>query len=241
MNPVLTFIVAHAATAIAKANNALTAFGDIPFSDHLVKAKENPEPTGYAKRIQLVSKGKLVDTGKCPPGQWAIVDGEEVTPLGKAVDIVPLAVLDKALDTSGDEVEVVFGRDSEQYQEIAERSTQQDSGCMHGPCFLVWERTQGEFFEIFFNNKSGRMEAPKLNDFLPISKAAAKANGLEARGPAPANLSAKYIEKPRYSWFAPQIKASQATFDKTPSAEAVIKSVTQFLEQANVEEEERDR
>ena len=240
MNPLNLKVVSAFAAYVARAND-LVAFGDLPFSDHAIAAQKNPEPAGYAARIQLVSKGKLVDEGKCPPGEFAIIDGDTVTPLGKEIDVVPLAVLDKALDTSGDEVVVAFGRDNATYQEIAERSTEKDSGCMFGPCFLVLERTHGTVFEIFLNNKSGRSEAKKLYPFLPVGPAQAKAHGVEARAPKACQIKSKYIKKPRYSWFAPQVVETKATFDKTPSKEVAIAAVKNFLKQAEVEDEGRDR
>jgi len=228
------------ATAIARAND-LVAFGDIPFSAHIVAAKEAPEPTGYAKRIQLVSKGKLVDTGKCLPGSLAIVDGESVVSLGKEIDFVPLAVLDKALDCSGGTVSVEFGRSNPKYQEIANRSLTANSGCMFGPCFLVWERTHGQFFEIFLNNKSARMEAAKLYPHLPISAAAAKANGIEAQAPKRTKMATKYVTKGKNSWFVPVVTESTAKFDKVPTNEQLITAVTSFLKQGELVKDEQAR
>lgn len=242
MNPstfTLRFVAAWA-TFVARAND-LVAFGDLPFSDHAIAAQKNPEPAGYASRIQLVSKGKLVDEGKCPPGDFAIIDGDTVTPLGKLIDVVPLAVLDKALDTSGEEVTVAFGRDNAIYQEIAERSNTADSGCMYGPCFLVFERSTSNFYEIFLNNKSGRSEAKKLYPFLPIGAAQAKAHGVKAQSPRPCEVKSKYIKKPRYSWFAPQVGESTATFDNPPEQAVAVAAVKNFLKQAEVEEESRER
>ena len=221
----------------------LTTFGgDIPFSQAALTKPGANQERDYAARLQLVSKGKLVDSGKVRPGSFAVVDGENVTDLGPSVDCIPLACLDKALDVSGEEVSVAFGKDNPEYQRIAEAAGQPDSGCMFGPVYLLFERTTGSFLELFFNNKSGRIVADRLGALLPISKAAAEAHGVEARAPQAANVSSKYIEKGRYAWFAPEItKAEGVSFDNPPSAEALTKAVVNFLKQGEYEAEGRDR
>ena len=246
MNPsTLTLrIVSAFAVVVARANDLVAgAFGDLPFSDHAIAAQKNPEPAGYASRIQLFSKGKTDDKGDTvvDAGNFAIVDGDSYNILGKEIDVVPLAVLDKALDCSGEEVIVAFGRDNEVYQRIAEDSNTQDSGCMYGPCFLVFERTTSNFYEIFLNNKSGRSEAKKIYPYLPIGAAQAKAHGVQPQSPRPCHIKAKFIKKPRFSWFAPQVSDSVAQFDNPPTQEAAVAAVTNFLKQAEVEDEGRDR
>lgn len=246
MNPsTLTFRFIQAFAAVVARANELVAFGDLPFSEHAIAAQKNPEPTGYASRIQLFSKGKTDDAGNTvvEAGNFAIVDGDNYKILGKEIDVVPLAMLDKALDCSGDDVEVAFGRTTEAYQRIAGDSKVQDSGCMYGPVFLVFERTTGNFYEIFFNNASGRREAPKLLAYLPIGPAAAKANGVNPQPPRPVQIQSKFVNPPksRYSWFAPSVTDTTAVFDNPPSQESAINAVKNFLKQAEVEEEDRDR
>lgn len=235
-----TLFIAATATVIARANE-LVAFGDLPFSDHAIAAKQNPEPRGYAPRLQLVSKGGLVDSGTVPPGNFAIVDGDNVTVLGKSIDCIPLAVIDKALDCSGESVIVAFGRDNEVYKRIAETSTEADSGCMFGPCFLVFERSTAQFCELFFNSKSGRRSADKVYPFLPVSKASAKAHGLTAQPPRPLNLTSENVKKGRFSWFVANPAPSVAKFEKTPTTEAAIAAINTFLQQAVTEKDDHAR
>ena len=47
--------------------------------------------TEYLPRIQLISKGKYVDTGKIAPGRWGIPlpGGEDITDLGPSIDVIP--------------------------------------------------------------------------------------------------------------------------------------------------------
>ena len=224
-------------------NNSLVAFGAIPFSAAaLAKPKQNLD-RGYASRLQLCSKGKLVDEGKVRPGSFAVIDGESVIDLGKAVTVIPLACLDKALDVSGDEVIVAFGEDNPEYKRIQHQAGSQDSGCMFGPVYLVFETSTCQFLELFFNNKSGRNEAPKLATFLPISAEAAKQYGVEARAPRAATVKSKLVQKGKWSWFAPEVVDGPASLDveTPPSAQDITQACENFAKQAVVEEEGRDR
>ena len=56
--------------------------------------------TDFLQRMQLVTKGKYVDTQKIQPGRYGVPQpgGEEIVDLGESVDIFPLAVRPKALD-----------------------------------------------------------------------------------------------------------------------------------------------
>lgn len=213
----------------------LSLFNSLPVSAAALTKSEEATSGGrkYAARLQLVSKGKLVDSGKVRPGCFAIIDGENVTDLGKSIDLIPLAVLDKALDVSGETPVVAFNRNNPEFKRIAETSKTVNSGCMYGPCFLVFERTSGSFLEIFFNNKSGRAEADKLKDFVPVNAADAEALGISARPASPACIKSKYIEREQWSWFAPEIGAAEGvSFDKTPTADELLEAVNRFLGQA---------
>lgn len=212
---------------------ALAAFGELPFSSAVVAVNSLDEVPSFFPRIQLYGKGAAVDQGQIKPGHYGEPQDDAVLDLGQQIDIIPLAVLDKALDVSDrDNIVTVFGKDNPDYQEIVSKSSVQDSGCMYGPVFLVIERSTGRFFEFFANNKSARRECSKLINYLPVNKAAAKQLNIEPRPPQAASLGSKYIKKPRFSWFAPTVGPSSAKFDNLPSTEVIIKAVTAFLEQA---------
>jgi hypothetical protein len=220
--------------------NALSVFGEIPFSDaaSAITAPASEVPS-FFPRIQLYGKGSAVDQGQIKPGHYGVPQEVSVIDLGAEIDVIPLAVLDKALDVSNsDQIVSVFGKTNPVYIEIANRSQEQDSGCMYGPVFLLLERSTGKFYEFFANNKSARREADRLLNFLPVNESAAKALGIDPRLPQAARLSAKYIKKPRYSWFAPVVAASTAQFTKLPTIDIVVKSVETFLKQALPKEDE---
>jgi len=229
-----SYILKKAKTKMSESNNGLSLFGEIPFSEAAssITAPASEVPS-FFPRIQLYGKGSAVDQGQIKPGHYGVPQEVSVTDLGPEVDVIPLAVLDKALDVSNhDAIVSVFGKTNPVYIEIANRSNEPDSGCMYGPVFLLLERSTGKFFEFFANNKSARREAERLLNFLPVNESAAKVLGIAPRLPQAARLSAKYIKKPRFSWFAPVVQASTAQFTKLPDLPIVIQSVQQFLKQA---------
>jgi hypothetical protein len=216
-------------------SNQLSVFGQLPFSPAATSiAAPASEVPSFFPRIQLYTKGSAIDQGLIRPGHYGIPDGEAVIDLGPAIDVVPLAVLEKALDVSNrDKIVTVFGEDKPEFARIKADSEVADSGCMYGPVFLVLERTTGKFYELFANSKSSRRELEKLKNYLPVNDTAAAQLGIEARNAAPANLSAKFVKKPRYSWHAPVACPSNASFTKIPDLKVVIESIQQFLDQAN--------
>jgi hypothetical protein len=193
--------------------------------------------SGFVSRLQLVTKGKLVDEGKVKPGNYAIVRSEsDVVDLGPSVDILVLSVREKALDTNENPPIASFDSSSDLYQQIVENSKTANSGCMHGPSFLVYERTQGEFLEFYCGNASGRQEAGKIGTFLPISQEQADkcnaANGttnFKAQGPLAGTLSAKYVKRPKHAWHAPVMGKCSTPFDKLPTQDECVKQITSFL------------
>lgn len=201
--------------------------------------------SSFVRRLQLVTKGRLVDQGIVSPGNWAIpTDENEAEVLGSEVDVLVLATRDKALDTNENPPVQSFDPDSEVYQDIAERAKKPNSRCMYGPSFLVFERTKGEFLEVFFGNASGRQEASNLVPFLPVSEADAKKYGYEASPPKAATLKAKWIKRPNYSWHAPKVAKCSTPFDNLPPEQEIVDQIVRFLnpkvENAEVADEDED-
>jgi len=240
MNPIYTFLVAF--TRPIARSNELSVFGDLPFTDHIARRKKQPERT-FARRLQLAVKGKIVDVLGVKPGNYAIIDGDDATELGKDIDVIPLAYLDKAVDASGDDVEVAFGLGNEKYQRIAKRQEAHgfQSGCMTGPVFLLFERSTGDFLELYCNNASMIREASILFDSLPVTKSQAEAHGIEARAPQPVSLGSKYLNKGKYPRQVPVWSKSKAKFENLPSAEEFKASVLKFLKQAEFEADDHER
>ena len=214
------------------ASTGLATLTSLPSSNVTTKALANYSAGNYVKRLQLVTKGKLVDSGLVPPGNYAIPIGEnEVTVIGPTADILVLAVRLKALDTTEEPPLASYDAESSIYQDIVARSKTADSGCMHGPSFLVYERTTGQFLEFYCGNASGRQEAGKIGSFLPVSEEEAKkfGEGFPAQGPQTGTLSAKLIKRPRQSWHAPVMGKCSTPFDKLPTQQECVDQITKFL------------
>jgi len=185
----------------------------------LTKYKE----TSFLPRIQLVTKGKYVDKGLIAPGHYGVpVGDDEIIDLGATIDVLPLAVRNKALDTTSDPPTAVFKLDDPVYVDILARASKKDSGCMFGPSFLFYERNTQKLYEYFCGNKSARMIAGDLGTFLPISEEkAAQHEGVEARPPLPCTMRAKYIEK-AYSWHAPEVGKCSTPIDVCDAVGATL-------------------
>lgn len=213
--------------------NALSTLTSLPTSAiSVADLKKEYSGAGFIKRLQLVTKGKLVDTGKVRPGHYAIpISEEEATDLGESVDVLVCAVRHKALDTNVRPPVASYNQESELYQDIRKRAGEKNSGCMYGPSFLVYERSTGQFLEIFFGNASGRQESGNLAAYLPVSEAQAKQAGpkFKAQGPQAATLTAKYIKRPKYAWHAPVVGKCSTPFDNLPEADEFVAQITKFL------------
>jgi hypothetical protein len=210
----------------------LSTLTSLPSSNLSPKALAVYSAGNYVKRLQLVTKGKLVDSGKVVPGNYAVpISEDEVVVIGPTADILVLAVRSKALDTTEEPPLASYDPESDIYQQIVERSKTADSGCMHGPSFLVYERTTAQFLEFYCGNASGRQESGKIGSFLPISEEAAAQYGgnFKAQGPQTATLSAKLVKRPRQSWHAPVCGKCSTPFDRLPTQQECIDEITKFL------------
>ena len=211
--------------------NALTtaaSLTNLPSTDvvDLSKYKE----TSFLSRVQLVTKGKFVDKGLIAPGHYGVPAGDdEIKDLGGSIDVLPLAVRNKALDTNTDPPMAVFDASDPVYEDIVYRAGEKDSGCMYGPSFLFFERNSGQFYEFFCGNKSSRMEAGNIGQYLPVSDDKAEEFGVDAHGPLPCTMRAKYIERPRYSWHAPQVGKCSTPITNLPAIEKVVTEIEKFI------------
>jgi hypothetical protein len=199
--------------------NALPVVSDAQMEslDEVAKGAE------FLERIQLITKGKYVDTGKIAPGHWGVpqTGGEDIDDLGEKIDVIPLCYRPKALDVADkDAIITSYDTGEPEFQRI--KAAPKNTGCMWGPSFLVLERATGKLYELFFGNKSGRMEAGKLKPFLPT-----EANGGQ---PSPASLSIRYIPptaKRDYGWHVPVVTKCSEPFDP----EAIKVSPTKIEEE----------
>ncbi|MHC4120283.1 MAG: hypothetical protein ACYSWO_22545 [Planctomycetota bacterium] len=187
-------------------------------TEQLETLDEVAKGSEFLSRIQLITKGQYVDTGKIGAGHWGVPQpgGEDIIDLGESIDIIPFCYRPKALDVSDREAIIsVYDVKDPEFQRI--KNAPKNTGCMWGPSFLVLERSTGKMYELFFGNKSGRNEAGKLKPFLPQ-----EANG---GNPSPARLGIRYKKMPEYGWHVPVVTKCSEPFDQ-----AAVKVTPEQLE-----------
>jgi hypothetical protein len=183
----------------------------------------------FLPRLQLFGSNAQVKSGKIGPGRWGIPRGEEVEDLGKEIDALVIGYRMKALDTNGEDNVVVYDVNDPVYQEIKTQAATYvpgGSGCMEGPEFLLYIRGLG-FCNYFCMNKSAQITASNMRQFLPINEQAAQRAGCEPQGPQSCTLSAKFIEKPRLSWWAPEVAKCSTPVEC--DLEELVKQLNKFL------------
>jgi hypothetical protein len=193
--------------------------------------QELSKGTDYLQRIQLITKGKYVDTAKISPGRYGVPQpgGEEILDLGSEIDILPLCVRPKALDMRDREAVVaVYDMDSEAFQAIKVASSQSGGGCMWGPSFLVLERSTGNFYELFMGNKSTRAESANLVKFLAVSEETAARRGIDAHGPLPCTLKVRYAKRGPHGWHVPVVTKCSEPFVNLPTIDKIKEEVEKF-------------
>lgn len=223
-------------------DNALMALGNLGLSTQLAsddQFNDLAKGSDFLGRLQLYTKGAAVNKRLVAPGEYGIPEAEdEVFKLGDSVDLLPLARRPKAIDMSDkDAIITNYDPNSDTFKDIANRSGEQDSGCMYGVSFLVIERTTGRFLEFFCGTKTSRQEAGKIYGFLPLSQEQINAmaergqdvSKLEAHGPLPMTLKSRVIEKGSYSWHGPVVGKCSTPFLKLPPVERIKDEVTKFL------------
>ncbi len=197
--------------------------------------------TKFLGRLQLFSKGTPVNEGLISPGHYGIPESDKkIQKLGPQVDIIPLARRLKALDMSDKETGVIenFDATSDQFKDIAARSMEQDSNCMCGTSFLVFERGSGRFLEFFCGTKSTQSTAGDIAAYMALSQAdidRKKANNvdvsqMEPHGPQPCTFKVRLAKNKRgHSWHVPDVQPCSNPFQNLPSIDVIKDEITKFL------------
>ena len=208
--------------------------------------REIAQSSSFLQRIQLYSKGRYIDTQMISPGHYGVpVSEDTIEDLGTEIDIIPLAWRAKAIDMSDrDAILVSYDNNADDYKRIKSAADNtENSHCMYGPTFLVFERETGRFYEFFFGNPSMRRESTKLVGFCAISPETAaelsKQTGktVEPRGPLACTLKVKYATKGPYGWHVPVCHQCSTPFTNLPAIEGLVEEVKKFYELKNSEVE----
>ncbi len=186
-------------------------------------------------RLMLYTKGKPIDRKLIGPGRYGIPESaDEITDLGESIDVLVLARRPKAVDMSdSDAIITTFDPDSAEFKRIAAKSLEKESNCMYGPSFLVVERNNWQRpLEFFCGTKGSRAEAKKIYMFLALSSLQIEARGLKdekPHGPLAMTLTARLVEKGKYSWHVPVANECTTPFNKLLADENILDEVTKFI------------
>lgn len=198
------------------------------FADVIASAKT------FLDRLQLFgSKSDACAEGKIAIGRYGIVKDKDIVDLGPEIDVVIIAWRSKALQITPDDILVCFDIKDKLYEEIKVKSEVKDSGCMHGPEFLIWIPSESVFVTYHMSSKTARREAKKMEPLL--GKAAI--------------FKVQLIDPPksRYKWHGPVIMPCSAALE-VPSMEEIQTVVDVFnnppkseVELADEDESNRER
>jgi|WetSurMetagenome_2_1015567.scaffolds.fasta_scaffold01440_16 hypothetical protein len=202
----------------------------------------------FLDRIQLYTKGRAIDQGLISPGHYGVPTGDDnILDLGTEIDILPLCCRPKALDLRDrDAIVTNYDPTSEAFKSIEEMAKTQDSGCMYGLSFLIFERGSAKFYELFCGTKSMRTESRKILAFAPLPEEGAaqieKNSGVhvDPHGPIPCTLKAKYVTKRNWGWHVPVCVQCSTPFTNLPTIERINSEVEKFMNLANTEIEKAE-
>jgi hypothetical protein len=165
-------------------------------------------------RIQLFgSSSNEVKEGNIQMGHFGLIEGKEVQDIGNSFDCVIIAWRPKAVEFNDEEVNVVHDPDSEEFKRIQELSTQQDTGCMWGPEFLLYIPSFDKFVPYHLNNASSRYAAKSF----------------AARLQKAATITAQLIKNKKYSWHAPSCNDCSVPIENIPAEDRVQEEFQRFI------------
>lgn len=191
--------------------------------------------TNYLSRLELKSKGVLIDTQVVKPGHYCVPKGnKDADDLGNKIDMIVLGKKPKAIDMSDREAIVTsYDRQSEVFADIEERSAKQNSHCMYGASFLVFERSTRKFYEFFCGTSSLRRCIAEISAAMTLTAEDIKRRGLkdvEPHGPITLHLESKITQnKQGNTWFVPVITPSSNPIELNQKEYAqAIKEIAKF-------------
>lgn len=166
----------------------------------------------WLPRLQLMtSNSDICKEGKFPVNHYSLIQSQNNRDMGTDVDVLVIAWRPKAIEM-GDEVITVFDTKHPEFIRIQEKSTEQNSGCMFGPEFLVYIPTIKEFATFFMGSKSTRREAP----------------GVKARMLKGGTLKSHLVKTAKFTWQVPICVPCTTPFE-IPEENEIKEQATKFL------------
>jgi len=141
----------------------------------------------YLPRLQLMTAASdIVKKGDFPSNHYALVTGGNMLDLGKTVDCKIIAMRYKAMSL-GEDTLVSFDPAEKLFEEIMARASQDGTGNMYGPEFLVYIPDSNKFATFFMASKTARNESGAVKDLI----------GKDA------TLDSKEFKR-KYTWYGPR-------------------------------------
>lgn len=178
----------------------------------------------WLPRVNLMtSASEICKSGAFPINHFALISGKDHTDLGSEVDVVVCAWRPKALRTGGDVLINSHDPDSEEYKAIIADSGTKDSGCLHGPEYLLWLPERDCFATMLWGSISARMESRSIHGLLNCA----------------ATLKPKRVEGKKNTWYIPTADECN-TITATPDLVVLDAEINKFLHPPVVEVPEKD-
>lgn len=168
---------------------------------------------GFLPRLMLYgSNSDVVKDEKAQVGYSLVKGKDELTYIGKEVEVLVLSWRPKALDMSGEQVVANHNPESPAFKAIAYRAdNEKDSGCMFGPEYLVWIPALKCFATFLMGSKTARREAPAVKGFLPKPGQPLKV----------CQLTTKLYSNDRFKWHGPKALESSVPVEMPDGPEAI--------------------
>ncbi len=184
-------------------------YDDKVFNDMAAGSAYLPYLTLGGLNSQLVAEKQI------GAGEYGVVSQKKCTRLGEEVDIIPVDWQPMAMRVIDNTVTTVTDPNDIEFKRIMSESEVKDSGCMYGPCFLIYIPKVAKFATYFMSSKTARREAPNLKELM------LKGATLKSHLIAP--------PKSKYKWYGPLVTPCSKALD-VPTIDDVKEAALKFRE-----------
>ena len=166
------------------------------------------------------SNSKPAKMGKIDTNNYAYIkSADELTDLGKQVDVFVIADRPLATDFSGEQPKFCYhprwddeGNPTGEFLDIQNRAGIKDGQCQFGIEYLLYIPEIEVYAKFYCGNKSSRRESPKLR----------------AKRGQTATLSSKFVDTGKYQWQAIEILECSTPLE-APEEQSMLKEYERFV------------
>jgi hypothetical protein len=178
----------------------------------------------YMSRIQLMTGNSgPVQQGVASVGEYVFIESkDDITQLGKEIDVLVCSWRLKAMEISDDAILSVYDLSDPNFMKIKAKAGVKDSGCMCGIEFMLWISSIQKFATFYMASKSAARVAKQVRSYIDE----------ENNQPGPATLKSTLIETKKYKWHAPVVTSCSTPFNN-PDQELFLKTLDKFQNPAD--------